>query len=232
MQTLHVQQRAVRTPSDYDGCIDVGMVGVTTTDADEARLALAAPGVNDTTCGTGLGCEPRRDGHDLPASFLHLVGQDRRELMPARVEDHAVEPRLLAHLPAGLGPRAPRRGGHPASVEVFQHGDAEAASDVEGSTVVEVAPDPRLRRAMTFCARRFCASICSKLADRDSSSLVERASVVATPRSMPTLSGSGAGTSCSISQAKAMCQPVASRLMVAFFSAPRIGWASRNLTQP
>src|SRR3954464_937488 len=146
MQTLHVQQRCVPPPFDIDRSIDVGMVGVPTTDADEARLALAAPGVNDTTCGTGLAGEPGRYSHDLSASLLHLVGQDRRELVPARVEDHPVEPRLLTHVPAGLSNRPPRRGCHAPGVEVFEHGDAEAAADVECGPVVEVAPDAGLSR--------------------------------------------------------------------------------------
>ena len=105
MQTLHAQRRCVPPPFDADRSIDVGVVSVTTTDAYEARLALAAPGVNDTTCGTGLGCEPGRHSHDQPASLLHLVGEDRCELVPARIQDHTVEARLLADIAAGLGHR-------------------------------------------------------------------------------------------------------------------------------
>lgn len=144
MQTLHVQQRCVPPPFDIDRCIDVGVVSVTTIDANEARLAFAASRIDDVTCGAGLAREPGRDGHDLTAAFLHLVGEDRRELVPARVEDHAVEPRFLANIAAWSLDRAPRRGGHAARVQVFEHDDTVAAADIERSAVVEVAADAGL----------------------------------------------------------------------------------------
>ena len=63
-------------------------------------------------------------------------------------------------------------------------------------------------------------------------SSVKSASVAGRPRLMPATSGTGAGTSGSISQVNAMCQPSALRLTVTFFGPPRIERASVKLWDP
>src|SRR5215469_16316252 len=72
----------------------------------------------------------------------------------------------------------------------------------------------------------------SRLVGTHRRSPVERVSVLATPRSMPTLGQILTGASCSISQAKLTCQPSGSSETVTFFTVPRIGRVSRNLTHP
>jgi hypothetical protein len=143
MQTLHVQQRRVPTPY-VDRGIDVGVVAVTTSETPEPRLAFARPRINDTTGRTGLAREPGRHRHHLSAALLHLVSQDCRELVPARVQDRSVQPRLLADVATGFRDGAFRAGGHAARVQVFEHSDTKAFGDVERGPVVEVAADARL----------------------------------------------------------------------------------------
>src|SRR3954463_1252014 len=107
MQTLHAQQRRVPTPY-IDRGVDVRVVGVTTRDALKSRLAFARSRVNDIARSAGLRGKPGWDRRNLAAPLFHLVGQDRRELVPALREDGAVEPCLLADLAAGIGHGAPR----------------------------------------------------------------------------------------------------------------------------
>lgn len=144
MRTLHVQQRCVPPPFDIHRSIDVGVVGMATRDASEARLALAAPCINNTARGAGLAREPSRDSHDLTAPFLHLVGQDRCELVPTCVQDHAVETSFLAHVPTGLGDGAARRGSHLTCLQIFENSHAAASRYVESGPVVEVSPNASL----------------------------------------------------------------------------------------
>lgn len=144
MQTLHVQQRCVPPPFDIDSGVNVGMVGVTTRDAGEARLALAAPCINDTARGAGLTCEVSGDSHNLPASLFNLVGEDRSKLAPSRIQDGAVQASLLSDVPPRLSDAASRRASHPPGVQFFKHGNAEALRDIKRRAVVEIAANTGL----------------------------------------------------------------------------------------
>jgi hypothetical protein len=148
MHTLHFQQRCAPPPFDVDRRVDVGVIGVAAADAVEARLALtvAASGIDHTARRAGLRRESSGHSDHLTAALFHFVGKDRREEVPAHVEDAPVQPNLLADVAAGLYKGTPRAGGHATRVQALKYSDAEALGDVESSALVEVAPDARLPR--------------------------------------------------------------------------------------
>ena len=141
MGYLHALIRGASPPKYVLRSVDVGVVSVTTGDAIEGRLVLAASGVHDTTRGTRLRRKLCRDSHNSTASFLHLVGQDRRELVPASVEDGTVQSGFLPNIASGLRDGASRARGHTFGLQVFQNGDAEAIGDVERRSMMKVAAD-------------------------------------------------------------------------------------------
>lgn len=149
MRTQHVPQRCASPPYDGDPRVRVGvilMAAADAGDAGEACLALAAPRIHHTARRAGPRREPRRDARHPPAALLHLVGQDRREPVPPRVQDRPVRPRPLADVTAWLG-HCPAGGrAHAAGVQAFRHRDAEATRGIERGAVVDVAPDVGLAR--------------------------------------------------------------------------------------
>lgn len=88
--SLPVQPR--RASAQYfDSRIGVGVARMTTSDAFKNRLALAALGVNDSTCGTGLRGVGGGNFDKVPTPFLDFVFQEAGEHAPALFEDGAVQ---------------------------------------------------------------------------------------------------------------------------------------------
>lgn len=138
--TLHAQLRNA-SPEYLNSRIRVGVGLVPTVDATEDRLALAASGVNDTAGGARLRRMGRGNGHDSTATLLRFVAQDVCELTPPLAQDRAVEPSLLADVPARLVRGTASGNGHAGYVQVLDADHAVALCDTQGGPVTEVSPD-------------------------------------------------------------------------------------------
>jgi len=88
---LHVQNRSVPTVKNIDRGVQVRVLSEPAGDADEGRLVLAASAVHCATARAGL---RGIGGIDL-LEVERLIGQHRFDLMPAGIQDGAVQPALL-----------------------------------------------------------------------------------------------------------------------------------------
>ena len=96
--TLGAQQRRVLAPvrvrggasgRDVDGSVEVGVFDEAAGCTHEARLVLAAFGVDGIASRAGLRGIGGIDLHERPATLFELVGKQRFEGVPALIEDGA-----------------------------------------------------------------------------------------------------------------------------------------------
>ena len=142
MQVLHAHQR--RAPAqNVLGSVHVGMLAVTTGNALEDRLALAAFGVNGPARRARLRGIGRVDGHQRAATFLHLVAEHDGEAAPALRENASVEAGFGPDVPPWLFDRPARRGSHVLDLQILEHDRCEAARNIERDAVLPVAANAR-----------------------------------------------------------------------------------------
>ena len=120
---------------DIPSRIGVGVVPMITGDAFEDRLALAAPGVNDTTFGARLGRVGGGDVNQPPAGGFQFVFELAGENAPALRQDGFVQSSLLGHPLTWSRQRPRRRGGHPADIQSLQGNHAKTACNAMASRV-------------------------------------------------------------------------------------------------
>lgn len=128
---------------DVSSRIGVGVIAMITGDALEDRLALAAPGVNDTTFGARLGRVGGGDVNQPSAGGFQFVFELGGEDAPSLGQDRSVEPRFLADLGArrSAGPSGGSR--HRFDVQLFEHDKAESSNETRARHVEVVGPDAR-----------------------------------------------------------------------------------------
>ena len=99
--------------------VHVCVVGMAAGQADEAALGLPVGALGVAAGRTALTRERRIHRDHLAPDRCGLVLQLAPELAPCRIQDAAVQPRLLAHPRARLVCRAPGAGAHGRDPEVF-----------------------------------------------------------------------------------------------------------------
>ena len=93
---------------NIEGSIVIGIGMEVACRADEGRLVLAASTVHGSTARTRLRGKSRVYLHDT----MSLVEEHRFDLIPAHVENGAVESALLCDVPAGVLHSSGSTGGH------------------------------------------------------------------------------------------------------------------------
>ncbi len=127
--SLHA--RSVPPVENVDRRVSVGVVSVPARGADEGRLVLAASAIHGPAGRAGL----RRVARVNLDETGDLVGKHRFDLMPADVQDCAVQAALLCNVPAGGVNRSFSGAGHVLGAQPFDHNTAVTGGNVAGNDV-------------------------------------------------------------------------------------------------
>src|SRR5436190_3750716 len=111
---------------DVPGRVHISVVGETAGREYESRLALTRLRVHLPARRAPLA---RERGSDLLHPAGRLVLQPAYQLAPPRTQDAPVQPGLGADVPARVLPRAPRRPGHVADLQVLDPDQVEPPRD-------------------------------------------------------------------------------------------------------
>ena len=130
-RTAQLDARSIPPVENVDRSVAVGIVSVPAMSADEGRLVFAAPAVN---CPAGRAGLRSVGGVNLDQAG-RLVGEHSLDLMPADVQDRAVEPALLCDVLPRSGNRSGSGSRHVLGAEPLNHGGAVVAGDPSGSFV-------------------------------------------------------------------------------------------------
>src|SRR5690554_1824745 len=118
----------------------IGIGLVATFDTGKVGLAAPVPRSHMPALGAGAAGVVRWHNHQMRPAPGQLVVELTPELIPALVEDRAVEARFLPDMAAWLLGTASGRARHVAYLQVFQHHERVVLADRGGSLVQVVAP--------------------------------------------------------------------------------------------
>src|SRR5690554_2621362 len=118
----------------------IGIGLVATFDTGKVGLAAPVPRSHMPALGAGAAGVVRWHNHQMRPAPGQLVVELTPELVPALVEDRAVEARFLPDMAAWLLGTASGRARHVAYLQVFQHHERVVLADRGGSLVQVVAP--------------------------------------------------------------------------------------------
>lgn len=139
MPFLHDHRRRVPT-QDHDRSVAVGVVPVPTRGTAELRLVLSRSAVHGPAGRAGLGRKGRVHLHET----MRLVEQHRLDLVPADVQDGAVQSALLCNVPARLRDGAGGRGRHVLRAQPLDHDCSVATGNLRRGLVRPVLADAGL----------------------------------------------------------------------------------------
>ncbi len=111
---------------DIEGGIVIGIGMEAACRADEGRLVLAASTVHGSAARTRLRGKARVHLHDT----MGFVEEQRFDLVPAHVENSAVEPTLLCNVSAGLLHGSGSTGGHVSGTQSLDNRSSVVPADV------------------------------------------------------------------------------------------------------